>query len=97
LSRSLKREPQTLVKVAVGIIVMRVVDLFWLIAPQFHKERLSVSWMDVVLPLSLAAIWAACFLWQLRGRAILPIHDPQFTEALGRMVDHGEERPSAAH
>jgi hypothetical protein len=93
LSRPLKREPDVLVKVAIGIVVVRVIDLFWLIAPQFHPEHLSISWMDIVLPLALAAIWSGCFLWQLRGRAILPIHDPQFTEALGRMI---EERPSGA-
>jgi hypothetical protein len=93
LSRPLKREPEVLVKVAIGIVVVRVVDLFWLIAPQFHQEHLSISWMDIVLPLALSAIWIACFLWQLRGRAVLPIHDPQFTEALGRIAD---ERPSGA-
>ena len=38
----------------------------------FHPDRLAVSWMDVVLPLSLVALWLGCFIWQLRGRAILP-------------------------
>lgn len=90
LSRTLKREPQVLVKVAIGIVVVRVVDLFWLVAPQFHQDRLSISWMDVVLPLSLGALWIGCFLWQLRGRAILPLYDPQFTEALGKLVERTE-------
>jgi hypothetical protein len=87
LSRPLKREPQVLVKVALGIVVVRLIDLVWLIAPNFHQEQLSVSWMDVVLPLSLTAVWIGCFLRQLRGRAILPLYDPQFTEALGPMVE----------
>jgi len=87
LSRPLKREPQTLVKVALGIVVIRLVDVFWLVAPNFHQERLSVSWLDVVLPLSMAAIWIGCFLRQLRGRAILPLYDPQFKEALGPMIE----------
>ena len=47
----------------------------------------SVSWLDIVLPLSLGSIWLGCFIWQLRGRAILPVHDPQFDEALGRIID----------
>ena len=42
--------------------------------------------MDIVLPLSLAAMWLGCFIWQLRGRAILPVHDPQFDEALGGLM-----------
>ena len=32
---------------------MRLVDLFWLIAPEFHQHGIVVSWLDVVLPLSL--------------------------------------------
>jgi hypothetical protein len=51
--------------------------------------------MDVVLPLSLVALWLGCFIGQLRGRAILPVHDPQFEEALGRFLESGRERPVA--
>jgi hypothetical protein len=87
LSRPLKREPQTIVKVALGIVVIRLVDVFWLVAPNFHQERLFVSWLDVVLSLSMTAIWIGCFLRQLRGRAILPLYDPQFKEALGPMIE----------
>ena len=45
LSRPLKREPEVLVKVAIGIVVVRVIDLFWLIAPQFHPGA-SVDQLD---------------------------------------------------
>ena len=90
LSRRVKRQPEMLVKLAYGILVVRLVDWFWLIAPEFHKEGLSVHWLDVLLPLSLTAIWIGCFLRELRGRPILPLHDPQFGEALGHLV--GAER-----
>jgi hypothetical protein len=43
--------------------------------------------------LSLTAIWLGYFVWQLRGRAILPMHDPQFDEALGRILERAGERP----
>ena len=97
LSRAAKRTPNTIVKVAIGIIVVRLVDLFWLIGPEFHQEGLVVSWLDVVLPLALGSTWVGCFIWQLRGRAILPVHDPQFHEAIGPIVDEPAGRPSAAH
>ena len=96
LSRVVKREPGLLIKVAVGLLIVRYVDLFWLIAPEFHAAGVSVSWLDVVLPLTLGSIWLGCFVWQLRGRPLLPIHDPQFDEALGRIVARAE-RPSPAH
>jgi len=94
LFRTVKRAPTTVWKVAAGILVAKLVDLFWLIAPRFHSDRLVVSWMDVVLPFSLVALWLGCFIWQLRGRAILPVHDPQFEEALGQFLASGRERPA---
>jgi len=97
LSRTMKREGRLIVKVAVTILLSRLLDLFWLIAPEFHTQGITVSWLDIVLPLALGAIWLGCFIWQLRGRAILPVHDPQFAEALGRIIQHGGERPSTAH
>jgi hypothetical protein len=84
LSRRVKREPQMLLKVAIGILVLRAVDLFWLIAPELHRDGFSLSWLDPVLLLTLSALWIACFMYQLRGRAILPVYDPQFREAVGR-------------
>lgn len=96
LSRRVKREPELLLKVAVGILLVRLIDLFWLIAPEFHQHGVSVSWLDIVLPLTLGSIWLAGFIWQLRGRAILPVHDPQFEEALGRIIERGTP-PRTAH
>jgi hypothetical protein len=96
LSRAIKRQANLLVKVAYLILVLRVVDLFWLVAPEFHRDGVAVSWLDLMLPFSLSAFWLGCFVWQLRGRAILPVHDPQFDEALGRIIERAGERPTAA-
>jgi FtsH-binding integral membrane protein len=96
LSRQVKRHGETLIKVAIGVLAIRVVDLFWLIAPEFHRDGLSVSWLDVLLPVALGCIWFGCFIWQLRGRAILPVHDPQFDETLGPIIERGQ-RIKPAH
>ena len=89
LSRAVKRDPEMLVKVAIAVLIVRLLDLFWLIAPEFHPAGIAVSWLDVVLPLTLGSIWLGCFVWQLRGRAILPVHDPEFDETLGRIIERG--------
>jgi hypothetical protein len=96
LSRRVKRERDLIVRVAIGILIVRVVDLFWLIAPEFHQNGVSVSWLDLLLPPSLFAIWLGCFVWQLRGRALLPVHDPQFEEAFGRILER-RAQPGTAH
>ena len=95
LSRTMKREARLIVLVAMVILLSRLLDLFWLIAPEFHTQGIVVSWLDVVLPLALGAIWLGAFVRQLRGRPILPVHDPQFDEALGRIIQRGEQ-PSTA-
>jgi hypothetical protein len=93
LSRAVKRNPQLLVKVAIGVIVVRLIDLFWLIAPELHRDGFSLSWLDILLPLSLGSVWLGCFIAQLRGRPLLPLHDPQFYEALGPIIEKTQERP----
>jgi hypothetical protein len=90
LSRAVKRNPQLLVKVAIGVIVARLIDLFWLIGPELHRDGFVLTWLDVLLPLSLGCVWLGCFIWQLRGRPLLPLHDPQFHETLGPIL---ERRP----
>ena len=68
-------------------------------AATFARALVSVSFVtfvSFVLPLALGAIWLGCFVWQLRGRAILPVHDPEFDEALGRIIERGAP-PRTAH
>ncbi len=95
LLRVVKRTPDYLIKLAVGVLIVRLADLLWLVAPEFHPG-FFVSWLDVVLPIALFGLWTAAFVRQLRGRAILPVHDPQFDEALGKIIERGGE-PKAAH
>jgi hypothetical protein len=96
LSRAIKRDPNMVGKVAAAILVARLIDLFWLIAPETHHEGLVVSWMDLVLPITLLTLWVGLFLQQLRQRPVLPVHDPQFEEALGPVFAHAEN-PGTAH
>jgi hypothetical protein len=78
LSRSLKRNPHKLVIVAVLILVMRFIDLLWMIVPAFSGEHFQVSWMDIVAPIAIGGLWLAFFTSQLSKRALIPINDPQY-------------------
>ncbi len=83
LHRAIKRNAAMVSQVAALIVVMRFVDLYWLSAPAFAEGGgLHVHWLDVALPIALALIWLGYFVYQLRGRALLPLHDPEFREAL---------------
>jgi hypothetical protein len=82
LSASLKRNARKLVLLAGLILVMRLVDLFWMIAPEFPPPGFHVSWMDVVAPIGLGGLWFAMFAWQLGKRPLIPTNDPQYESVL---------------
>jgi hypothetical protein len=77
LSRDLKRNSRRLAMVAALVLFMRLVDLFWLIAPKFSEGQFSISWTDVVAPIGVGGLWLAFFLWQLKQRPLIPFNDPQ--------------------
>jgi hypothetical protein len=90
LSASLKRNARKLVMLAGLIILMRFVDLFWMIAPEFSPEGFHVNWMDVVAPIAMGGLWLAVFAWQLSKRPLIPINDPQYDSVLA-------QAPAPAH
>jgi hypothetical protein len=81
LSRDLKRRPRLLAQVAVVVLLMRFVDIMWLVEPMFGHQRLPIHWMDVALPAGLVGVWFFLFARQLRSRPLLPLNDPFFKEA----------------
>jgi hypothetical protein len=88
LSRSLKRHASKLVIVAILILVMRLVDLLWMIAPTFTGEHFHVSWMDLVAPLAVGGWWLAFFARELGRRALIPINDPLYETVLEQKHAH---------
>ena len=64
---------------------MRLVDLYWLVAPDFRTDGFGVSWMDFTAPIGLVGLWLAYFLTQLEKRPLMPLNDPHLEEAL----EHG--------
>ena len=87
LSRDLKRNFKLLASIAVFILAMRVVDLYWVVAPEFRKQSFGMSWMDLTVPLGLVGLWLAYFLAQLEKRPLMPANNPHLEEAL----QHGRE------
>jgi hypothetical protein len=78
LSRATKRRAEILVGVAVGLLCMRLVDLFFIVVPAFHPAGISIHWMDLLAPVGIGGIWLWAFLGRLQGKSLLPLHDPRF-------------------
>jgi hypothetical protein len=86
LSRQLKREARTLVRLAAWILVMRVVDTFWHIEPASHLT-FHLSWTHFAAILGIGGLWLAYFFHNLRSRPLLPVHAPQTLRFLGLSHD----------
>jgi len=83
LSRSIKRNPRKLVVIAAVILVMRAVDLLWMLVPAFPDHKWI--WLDVISILGFGGLWLCFFTWQLGKRSLIPINDPQFESTLEQM------------
>lgn len=81
LSRDIKRHGRTLSRVALLVLLMRVIDLVWTIGPVFRHET-TFHWLDFATVLAMAGPWLFLFYRNLGGRALVPAHDPYFKEAV---------------
>jgi hypothetical protein len=86
LSRDLKRNYGKLQIIAAWILFARIADYWWHVAPELHRDGLTISLLDVGLPLALGGIFILLFLAQLGGRSLLPVNDPQLDKALHHHV-----------
>lgn len=96
LSRNLKRHARTLSIIAALLIVMRFVDLFWMIAPvaEVHEggalSFILNYWMYLLAPIGIGGLWVAYFAYQLRQRSLLPYNDKGMENLM-------EQAAAAAH
>jgi hypothetical protein len=78
-----------LIAAAALILVMRLFWLYWNVVPVFSPD-VSLSWMDIVLPLAIGGLWVASFVWILKRNELLPINHSQWQEADAHGHGHTE-------
>lgn len=80
-SHDLKRKPARLARLAGALLLVHFIFLFWMVQPSFFRSGLHINWLDIVAPIAIGGLWVACFVWQLKGKPLLPRNDPRFQEA----------------
>ncbi len=76
LQRGVKESPRRLARVAVLILVMRFLDIFWWVEPTYSHEGQYFYWLlDLAAWAAVGGVWVWLFLGQLRQRPLLPAHD----------------------
>ena len=71
------------------MLAVRVVDLYWLIAPDLaghhgpvHGSGLHPHWLDLAALLAIGGIWLFLFGRELPHRPVLPVGEPEIRELL---------------
>jgi hypothetical protein len=70
------------------MLVMQLVDLYWLIGPDLlthgHGEApLRLHWMDPAAALGMGGLWLFLFARQVRTRPVLPLGEPGVRALIG--------------
>ena len=89
LSRPFKRNIRKLVWLATWLLLMRYLDLFWIIEPNFSKT-FTITVADVVVPVAIGGFWLAYFFRNLGSLPLLPAYDPSAGEVLEPHHHHPE-------
>jgi hypothetical protein len=88
LQRSVKRKLARLSPVAGMLIVLSLVDVYWLIVPAFDPKGPRVHAMDILAVLGIGGVWIGTYSWQLKKMPLLPLRDPRFAGELEHQ--HGD-------
>ncbi len=88
LSRERKRAGKRLIKLAILIMFMRMVDIYWYVVPNFHDAKLFSIWY-LAAPIGVGGIWVTVFFINFRKRPLLPFYEPQVPSLLHQGSGHG--------
>lgn len=69
LRRDVKRSPRALAAAAVLVLLMRLADTFWWVAPAFYPDGLRVHWVDLAAPAAIGGLWVSTSFFFLNREA----------------------------
>ena len=81
LSRDLKRNPRTLAAIAVWVMLVHYVDLYWVVLPYLHAGP-GLHWTAITSFLGVGGLTLAFGLFRLRGGYAVPVRDPYLEDSL---------------
>jgi hypothetical protein len=89
LSRDIKRSKRKMIWLCAFMIVARLIDMFWLIEPNFKDAASNLHIAGnfgilayVTVPISVVAVWMVFYLTELKKRPLINVNDPHTEELL---------------
>jgi hypothetical protein len=82
LSRNLKLQPRKLSVVAVYLLAIHLVDVYWLVWPAYNEHGPSFHWTLVTAFLGVGGTAIGFALFRARGKYTVPVKDPYIADSL---------------
>lgn len=82
LSREAKTRPAVLAGIGAWLLLMHYLDLYWLVFPARDPGGVRPHWLDLAALAAVLGLALAYGAWQFRGRAPVPVGDPDLEASL---------------
>jgi hypothetical protein len=82
LPRAVKRNSTALVGAAAWMLLMHLMDVFWLVAPDVRGQAAIPGIFDGAALLAVGGAFLAAFAWLLRWHPLVPVGDPRLPESM---------------
>ena len=88
LQRGVKRRLRAVSIVCAWIVILSILDVYWIVVPSWDKTSPHLHLTDVFAFLGIGGLWVGAFFWELKKLPLLPLHDPRFEGVL--LHEHGD-------
>jgi hypothetical protein len=78
LARAAKRNKAVLSVVALAVMFMSLVDIFWLVVPAFYPASVSIHLSDIAAAIGIGGLWISVYARALKKIPLFPLKDPNF-------------------
>ncbi len=82
ITRAAKRNVTYLAFMSVWILIMRWVDLYWLVMPTHHQDGFHFSWMDITTLQGIGGLFVWYFWKKHSSQPMVPVGDPALKSSL---------------
>jgi hypothetical protein len=81
--------------VSVVLLIMRLVDMWWVVLPSYTVD-FTLPWWSLFVLIGTGVLWVALFWWTLDTHPLFPINDPGVAEIEHHGGHKKEERYETA-
>jgi len=82
LAQDTKKSLRALTAIAIWLLFMHGIELYWFIMPYAHPATICPSWQDVVSFITVTSILGFAYIKFTASASLIPIRDPRMVESL---------------